>query len=108
MGRLLQGDALAAFNAHKPNRTATETNEAFEKCEKKLTAHVCPPRSATNQKRFMRRFLKKPYLMCIQDDVARVVEMNEYLPLMPEIGGEEPDILPEDELLELLEFILPE
>jgi hypothetical protein len=43
MDRLLQGDALAAFNAHKPNRMATETNEAFEKCVKKLTAYVCPP-----------------------------------------------------------------
>ena len=40
MGRLLQGDSLAAFNAHKPNRTVTETNEAFNKCIKKLTAHV--------------------------------------------------------------------
>ena len=46
--------------------------------------------------------------MSIQDYVARVVEMNEYLPLMPEIGGKEPDKLPEDELLELLEFSLPE
>jgi hypothetical protein len=56
----------------------------------------------------MRRFLKKPYKMSIQDYVARIVEMNEYLPLMPEIGGNPPDKLPEDELLELLEFSLPE
>ena len=43
MGRLLQGDALEAFNAHKLNRTATETNHAFEKCVKKLTVHVFFP-----------------------------------------------------------------
>ena len=51
----------------------------------------------------MRRFVKKPYLMSIQEYVAIVVDMNEYVPKMPEIGGNPLAKLPKDELLDILE-----
>ena len=56
----------------------------------------------------MRRFLKKPADWDIKQYVARVVEINEYLPRFPPkvIGGNS-EKLPDKKLLELLEFGIP-
>ena len=57
--RLLQGDSLAAFN-RAATQHGTETVAHFEDTLKSLKAHVFPRKALANQKRYMRRFLRKP------------------------------------------------
>ena len=57
--RLLEGDALAAFNAAAAVHR-NENNDNFLACIDDVTAHIFPARALQMQKRFMRRFLRKP------------------------------------------------
>ena len=105
--RVLEGDALAAFNSAAELR-GNETNEHFEECLADVTAHVFPARALQSQKRYMRRFLQKPADVSIREHVARVVEINKLLPEFPPIReDDESTSLPDDELLDLLEFGIP-
>jgi len=105
--RLLEGDALARFN-HVAEANGNETVPNFDKCLDEVTAHVFPKRALQTQKRFMRRFLRKPPSLKIREYVARVVEINDMLELFPPSKeGETATKLPSDEILDLLEFGLP-
>ena len=54
MRRLLQGDALAAFNkAAKEN--ATETTANYEECVRALITHILPRKALATQKRYILR-----------------------------------------------------
>ena len=59
------------------------------------------------QKRFMRRFLRKPGGIKTREFVARVNEMNNFLREFPSPNEEAATALPEDEILDLLEFGVP-
>ena len=104
--RLLEGDALAAFNAAATTH-GNETNENFLRCIDDMTAHIFPARALQMQKRFMRRFLRKPAGIKTREFVARVNEMNNFLREFPSPNGEAATALPEDEILDLLEFGVP-
>lgn len=105
--RLLEGDALARFN-NAANLHGNETVDHFTACLDDVTAHVFPQRALQKQKRFMRRFLRKPHTMKIREYVARVVEINDMLEIFPpSVAGTAAIKLPEDEILDLLEFGLP-
>ena len=103
---LLQGDALARFeNAATARGNETVTN--FSQVLDDVTAHVFPARALQTQKRFMRRYLRKPEAMKTREWVARIVEINNYLPSFPKQGETTPTKLPDDELLDLMEFGVP-
>ena len=56
----------------------------------------------------MRRFLKKPQDMQVPVYIARVIEINNYLvEFPPTTVGRDATKLPEDKLLDLLEFGIP-
>ena len=56
----------------------------------------------------MRRFLKKPRDMPVQDYIARMIEINNYLEeFLPVIAGGNATKLPFNKLLDLLEFGIP-
>ena len=62
-----------------------------------------------HQKRYMRRFLRKPFDMKVQDFVSRMGELNEYLTSFPSATpGIAATKLPEDEVLDILEFSMPQ
>lgn len=104
--RVLIGDALATFEASAIGRN--ETNDSFTACMNELTAHIFPARALQLQKRFMRRYLRKPKDTSIRKHVARAVELNGYLPFFPEPrAGVAPTKLDDDELLDILEFGCP-
>lgn len=104
--RVLIGDALATFEASAVDKN--ETNDTFGECMDALTAHIFPARALQLQKRFMRRYLRKPKETSIREHVARAVEINGYLPFFPQPrAGVEPTKLDEDELLDILEFGCP-
>ena len=71
-----------------------------------MIKHFSPQKSLIRQKRYMRRALFKPRHLKTREFVARVRELNEYLKMFPLFGnGQE---LPEDEILEIIEFSLPQ
>ena len=80
--RLLDGDALAAFDTTALTLEG-ETAEGFQHLINELTVHVFPDKAAQQQKRYMRRALRKPVGMPVKELVTRVVEMNELLPFFP-------------------------
>ena len=104
---LLKGDALAVFEA-AATAHGTETLVNFKKCLQDLTAHVFPEQALQVQKRYMRRYVKKPLSMRAKEFVARVVELNDYMLEFP-IPTTTPVAtkLNNDELMDVLEFALP-
>ena len=101
------GRALAEFNSAVMVRI-TETREHYLQCLQAVTVSMFPQDALKEQKTWMRRFLKKPADWDIKKYVARVVEINDYLvQFPPKTAGADPEKLPEDELLELLEFGIP-
>ena len=102
--RLLEGDALAVFDL-KRSEYASETNENYQETMEHLGSHVFPTKALQKQKRYMRRVLRKPRDLTTRDYVARVCEINNLLASFP--GADENSKLPEDELLDILEFGMP-
>ena len=102
--RLLKGDALATFNAAAEKQTS-ETVDSFEACMKELTAHVFPAQAAQMQKRWMRRYMRKPKEVCAREHINRVKEINEYLTQFPDPReGVASEKIGEDELKDILDF----
>ena len=102
--RLLQGDALAAFN-RAATQHGTETVEHFELSVNSLKQHVFPRKALNNQKRYMRRFLRKPRDMTVREFITRLVEINEMLAEFP--PGAQEQKLPTDELMDIAEYAVP-
>ena len=102
--RLLQGDSLAAFN-RAATQHGTETVAHFEDTLKSLKAHVFPRKALANQKRYMRRFLRKPRDLSVREFTTRLVEINEMLNEFP--PGANDQKLPDDELMDIAEYAVP-
>ncbi len=102
--RLLSGDALAVFNA-RATTTGNETTANFKLVMDALATHVFPQRALRMQKRYMRRYMRKPKNISTREYIARVNEINGYLEDFPPFGANQK--LPTDEVLDLLEFGVP-
>lgn len=102
--RLLQGDALATFDQAATTR-GNETIANYRLARQDLITHVFPHRALLMQKRYMRRFLRKPQDTKIREFMARLVEINAYLDEFPpfEVGQS----LPNDEIMEIAEYAVP-
>ena len=70
-----------------------------------LSKHVFPVRALAKQKRYMRRFVRKPKHLKTREFLSNLVEMNEDLASFPPYR--EYQQLDEDEMLEITEFALP-
>lgn len=109
--RLLQGDALAAFD-RAATKNGTETLDHLKRTVTELKTHVFPRKAVATQKRYMRRFLRKPRDMPIPEFVNRLVEINEQINEFPpdraEAGADNGgNKLPDDELMDIAEFAVP-
>ena len=72
---------------------------------KYLISHFFPPKAFQLQKRYLRRGLYKPCDTKIQYLICWIDDMVEYLEKFPPFGAVQ--LLPEDNILELVEFLLP-
>lgn len=105
--RLLEGEALSTFNNTATLQNA-ETVANFKLCVEAVTKSIFPTRAVLLQKRFMRRYLRKPASMKTREYVARLVELNNYIPKFPPTAGNGiPVSLPDDELVDVIEFGVP-
>jgi len=102
--RLLDGNALTAFNL-KAEEFETETNPNLLEVIEDLTRHVFPIKALQTQKRFMRRFLRKARDMKTRKYVSHVCEINQMLVHFP--AADQDSRLPNDEMLDFLEFGMP-
>ena len=102
--RLLEGDALAKFNEVATER-GNQTNDNFVLCLRDVMEHVFPKRAIAVQKRYMRRYMRKPRTVKTREYMARFVEMNEYLREFP--GYEEGKELQADDIMDIAEFGVP-
>lgn len=110
--RILQGDALATFNK-AATKQGTETQAHLVLVLDAVTKHVFPVNSLQKQKRYMRRFMRKPRDMSIKEYNARLEELNTYLSWFCDEVAEatpSPQVtqqLSEDELKDILYFSIP-
>jgi hypothetical protein len=102
--RVLEGAALAKFEASVVER-GTETLEHFALVIGDMGAYVFPQRALQMEKRFMRRFMRKPRKLKMREFMARVEELNHDLRYFPAyVAGAR---LLEDELLDIYEYGVP-
>ena len=104
--RLLKGDALATFRL-KTLEVGTRTVDHFNEVMAQLTAHIFPVHAYREQKRFLRRFLKKPKDWTVREFVTHVQEINAYLIFFRTETQDAAAALPEDELVEALYHAMP-
>ena len=81
--RVLQGDALSAFDASATIH-GNETVENLKKCFEDLKKHVFPVNAYQRQRHYMNRILRKPKEMTIRQFMTRLSELNEYLGRFPD------------------------
>ena len=116
--RLLDGEALCTFNQETDSRKNVELENGkgpigecdlvFLEVMDEMTGQIFPKRALQTQKRFLRRFLRKPNDMSTRKFVSRALELNAQLPDYPEmVPGEPSTSLPVDEMLDLFEFTIP-
>jgi hypothetical protein len=102
--RFLAGSALAKFN-DAATVHGDETPEHFDMILDDITMYIFPARAIATQKRWMRRFLRKPRDLLMRQFLSRVTELNDYLAEFPD--GNENSKLPPDEFMDLAEFSAP-
>ena len=112
---ILRGDSWTAFESsiqesrENPDAPAVPlplTVEMVTTALKAVSNEVFPHRALTNQINWMRRRMRKPATMSIRHFVASVTQMNGKLIRFP--GATDSDLFDPPELLDLLEFSLPE
>jgi hypothetical protein len=102
--RILEGAALAKFEEATATR-GTETLEHFEEVLDDMGSYVFPHRALQMEKRYMRRYMRKPRKLKMREYMARVEELNNDLRYFPAyVQGSR---LLEDELLDIYEFGVP-
>ena len=102
--RIFLGEALTAFE-EAVRQNVEENNENFVHCLQHVVEHIFPARALISQKRYMRRFMRKPKEMSIRNFMARLTEINAYLNRFPPF--QENQELPLDEIMDIAEFAVP-
>ena len=102
--RLIFGDTLAVFN-NAAQAHGNETNANFELSLTDVSTHIFPQRALAHQKRYMRRYMRKPREVAMREFAARVSELNEYLSEFPPYAVNQN--LSNEEIVDILEFAVP-
>lgn len=102
--RLITGDTLAVFNKAAAEH-GNETNATFLRCLQDVTNHIFPQRALSFQKRYMRRYLRKPKEMSTREFAARISELNQYLKQFPPF--EDNQEIDDEEIIDIIEFGIP-
>lgn len=79
----MQGEALTTFN-NKTTTFGAETLAHWTQCFHAVVCAVFGPCTLARQKRYMRRYMRKPRDMTTRQWMNRVKEMNDYLQHFPD------------------------
>ena len=106
--RVLQGDAKAQFDTQAAAH-GSQTAANFKAIMATMTVHVFPRYALQDQKRYMRRYLKKPLSMKVRSFTTRLTQLNNYLSSFPpDSPGQLVEKLPDQEVKEILFYAMPE
>lgn len=105
VSQVLRGDPLTVFEAAVAEAEELDVG-VVDRALQAVTGSVFPHRALQTQKLWMRRVMRKPVDMSTRQLTAAVSRINNYLPLFP--GASEADKFSAKELVELLEFSLPQ
>ena len=105
MRTVLKGDALTHFNQYFLT-AGNEENDTFDLAVRSLITHIFPLRALRIQKRYMRRYMRKPRDMKMRTYRNRVVELNNYLARFPSNFNDAQKI-DDEEIVDILEFGTP-
>ena len=97
----MEGEVLMTFNAAIGNQ---DDDEAYKEGLKAVQDTMFPARAILIQKRYMPFFLRKLAGLKTADFVAHLREINAYLSMFSAIGANPPEALPDDKLLDILEY----
>ncbi len=83
---------------------------AYCKCLDHMTTYIFPPQALACQKRYLRQVMHKPcdtrtpqeYVVCIRE-----LCLNNYLARFPPFGDATTQKLPDDEIIDAVEFSIP-
>ena len=93
--RVLQGDAKAQFDTQAAAH-GSQTAANFKAIMATMTVHVFPRYALQDQKRYMRRYLKKPLSMKVCSFTTRLTQLNNYqtpiIPLERTVASDKKDI----------------
>ena len=104
--RFFKGNGLRVFD-QLATLVTSETGDTFKEVLTGLTHHVFPKQASQTQKRFMRRFLKKPADMLTRVYITRIAKIHGILKRFPKVSGYNVESLQQDELLYLHKFGMP-
>jgi hypothetical protein len=110
--QVLQGEALALFN-NKASELGPETVAHYSQALFEVFRTVFGKRALQRQKKYMRRGMRKIKGMRIRTFVSRLREINLHLALFPNGQAQAEDwagegaILEDDELIDIIEFSIP-
>ena len=105
MRTVLKGDALSNFTQYFLT-AGNEENDTFDLAIRSLITHIFPLRALRIQKRYMRRYMRKPREMKMRTYRNRVIELNNYLVMFPSNFNDAQKI-DEEEIVDILEFGTP-
>jgi hypothetical protein len=105
MRTVLKGDALSNFSQYFIT-AGNEDSATFDLAVKSLITHIFPLRALRIQKRYMRRYMRKPRDMKMRTYRNRVVELNNYLAKFPSDFSDAQKI-DDEEIVDILEFGTP-
>jgi hypothetical protein len=103
--RLLDGDALAAFNT-KAVTLSQETEANYTLCMQALSIHVFPKNALTIQRQWFHRYLHKRMENSMREFVARINEINAMMEEFPPSFTKD-QMISDSEMKDLLEFAIP-
>ena len=106
---LLKGDSYTMYEAHRSEAIADGTPLTVEIVDQGLAAvaiDVFPHRALFYQKRWMQNGIRKPRALTTRQMVAALIKINNSLPLFP--GATEADKFSEQELLQIMEWMIPQ
>ena len=104
MRNLLRSDCLRVFNQGAVE-AGEVSDESFLACTHKLVTYCFPKNGLAIQKRYMRRFIRKPLDMKVRDFYVRILDLrNRQSSFPPFAEGQKMGM---DELKEIIEFGCP-
>ena len=101
---LVIGEALWVLEKNTHER-GTETNANYKLVMEDLITDLFPPNALQRQKRYLRRGVYKTHKTKIWEFICRIEKMVDYLKKFPSFGIGQG--LLDDEILQLVEFLLP-
>ena len=105
--RHLKGTAVTKYG-NVARDTGPQTIQNFKIVVKELTKYFFPQHAVRTQKRYIRRFIRKPKDMKFRAFVNRVLELNGHLDKFPEeTTNVTPTILENDEIKDILHHACP-